>query len=226
MLKCDFHSHSRGDPIDGYLKYSAEALIDMYAQHDYDVCALTWHEGYGYTDSLAEYAKDKGVLLLSGQERTIEGAHVLLLNFSKAECDSILTLDHLRRKKKEDNLVIAPHPYYPMGCSLRDQLDKNIDVFDAIEWSYFFSNILSWNKQAAITAKEHGKPLVATGDVHALWQVGKSYTWVDAKPTAEGVIRAVKEGKVEHVPPPFFRQIPQQVLLATWGNIYQLGQDL
>jgi hypothetical protein len=156
-------------------------------------------------------------------EREIEGHHVLLINFSEQACMRAQTFDDLQKEKNEENLVIAPHPYYPLGCSLHEKLDGHIDMFDAIEWSYFFSD-LWWNKKAAITAKEHGKSLVGGGDVHALWQVGKCYTNVDAEPTVKSVIRAVKEGKVEHVPPPFLRQIPRQMLLVARGNLYQLGQ--
>ena len=52
-------------------------------------------------------------MLIPGIERTIQGKHVLLLNFSRGTED----VTELRRscgaEAREAGLVIAPHPFFP-----------------------------------------------------------------------------------------------------------------
>lgn len=199
MLKADFHAHCKGDPQDVAIKYTAKDLIDAYAKHEYHVIAITWHDGYGYTKKLATYARQKGILLLPGMERTLEGCHVLLINFSKSECEAITTFDKLRKIKKDKHLVIAPHPYFPFGAALQKKVDTHKDVFDALEISQFFPYLLGWNKKAEEKAKSIGVPLVGNGDVHALWQIGRTWTIVQSKKSCLSIIRAIKKGKCHPV---------------------------
>ena len=83
MLKAELHTHIHADPKDGhFVTYSAQELIDEAAQKNFDVLGISCHD-YLYRDQAAEeYARQKGILLLSGVERTIEGKHVLLYNLT------------------------------------------------------------------------------------------------------------------------------------------------
>jgi hypothetical protein len=76
-------------------------------------------------------------------------------------------------------------------------LETHIDSFDAVEFSFFYSRLINPNKKAVQTAGHHGKPLVGSSDCHNIWQVGYTYSVVEAEKTIPSILAAVKEGRVE-----------------------------
>src|SRR3989344_3901440 len=133
MLKVDLHMHVDRDPLD-HIYYSAKQLIDLAAKQKFDVLAITCHDYVFPVKEIQSYAKKKGILLIQGAEKTLMGKHVLIYNINNSDLKKIKTFDDLRKLKQTKNiLVTAPHPYYPMNFCLRKELEKNIDVFDAIE---------------------------------------------------------------------------------------------
>ena len=198
MLKAQLHSHSMEDRMDGCLKYSAKGLIDDVTSKGFEVLAFTFHDQFFYPDELVEYAASKNVLLIPGVEMTIEGKHVLV--YGVKEKPSINTFEELR--KLDNVLIVAPHPYFPRHHSLNDKLLKNIDIFDAIEHSSIYLSYLNYNKRAVRVAKKFNKTLLGMADVHNIDLVDKTYSLIDAEKTVSGVIKAIKEGKVEVVSKP------------------------
>lgn len=194
-LRAELHAHCADDPADG-LRYSAEMLIDGVAGRGVDVLAITCHGACIHTARLAAYARERGVLLVPGLEQYVEGKHVLILNPDPAhlEARDFATLARLRGRGEA---VIAPHPYYPSPTSLGTLLDRNIGLFDAIEYCAFYASVFGFNRRAVAVARRHGLPLVGTQDVHALPYVPTTRTWLTADPTPEGVAEAVRAGRVE-----------------------------
>lgn len=190
--------------------YSAKQLIDHCARLGYDVIAFTLHNKAGTTKDMIAYAKKKGILLISGIEATIEGAHVIVLNVNDAECRKLKSFDDLRRLKTEkDIVVIAPHPYFPSGVCLKNRLAENIDVFDAVEYSHFYTYLVNFNKKAMRIAVKYDKPIIGTSDCHRLYQVGYTYTVLDCRKNLKDVLEAVRKGNggVVSVPFPMLKMI-------------------
>jgi predicted metal-dependent phosphoesterase TrpH len=205
MIKVDLHMHSGEDPADG-LRYPATALIDRAVELGYDAIAITLHGRVIGDERVFEYAQQKGLLLIRAVEWNINGGDVLLYNVTQPEAEKLVTFDDLRayrRERPEDLLVIAPHPFYPRGHSLRDQLEPNIDLFDAIEYAQIH---LPWfdkfNQQAVRVARKHNKPIVANSDSHNLWMFGRHYTLADAAPTLSSIFHAIRAGLVQPISPP------------------------
>jgi predicted metal-dependent phosphoesterase TrpH len=196
MLKVELHTHTSDDPVDR-IPYSAFQLIDQAATLGYDALAITLHERRLDPRHLAPYAADRGIVLIPGIERTIEGKHVLLLNFSAAAEDVCTFEDLARLRARERGLVVAPHPYFPTGSCLGALLERHADLFDAVEWNAMFTRAVNFNARAARWAAAHGKPMVGNGDVHRLWQMGTSFSLVDAPPDATAICEAVRAGRVE-----------------------------
>ena len=123
----------------------------------------------------------KGVVLISGVERTLESRHVLLLNFP-GECATVRDFDEIRELKIRypHGLVVAPHAFYPIGSALSGEVDRWADVIDALEVNSMFTSWLNFNNRAVRWAKAHGKPLVGNTDLHLLGQMGTTYSLVDA----------------------------------------------
>jgi predicted metal-dependent phosphoesterase TrpH len=201
MLKIDLHTHTADDPSDR-IPYQTHELIDRAATLRFDSLAITLHDRQLDLEPYREYAATRGVVLIPGIERTIEGRHVLLLNYSGAAeaVDSFDALADLR--KREQGLVIAPHPFFPAASALRDALARHAHLFDAVEWNGMFTRRINFNLPAARWARRYGKPIVGNGDVHRLEQLGTTYSLVDAEPDARAICEAIAAGRVRFVATP------------------------
>ncbi|HXD15683.1 MAG TPA: PHP-associated domain-containing protein [Vicinamibacterales bacterium] len=201
MLKVELHTHTSDDPIDP-IPYSTFDLIDRAAELEYDALAITLHDKQLDTAIYTQYAASRGIVLVPGIERTIDGRHVLLLNFSRAS-EAVGSFDDLRAlKAREQGLVIAPHPFFPAASALRGWTERHADVFDAIEYNAMFTRYLNFNILGERWAARHGKPMVGNCDVHRLQMLGTTYSLVDAAPNADSICSAIAAGHVHVVATP------------------------
>jgi len=200
MLKADFHIHTKEDKNDKFvIRYNSKELIDHAAKKGFDVLALTYHGQFSYNEELANYAREKGILLIPGIESYIKGRHVIILNTTK-EAEKINTFEELREFKRSNPeiFIIAPHPYYPRSNCLQKEFLSNIDVFDGVEYCHYYCRGYNpYNKKAIKVAKKHNKTVVGTSDAHWLFQFNKTYSLVDAEKSIKGVMDALRQGKVE-----------------------------
>lgn len=202
MLKVDLHTHTADDPAD-LIPHSTSALIDRAAALGYDAIAITLHDRQLDLAPWRRQAQDRGIVLIPGVERTIQGRHVLLLNFPPVaeRIDSFEALRDL--KARFGGLVIAPHPFYPAGTCLGSDMNRHADLFDAVEWTWFYTaGTRRFNERAAEWARLRGKPLVANGDVHRLRQLGTTYSLVDADRDVDGICESIRAGRVTTVSQP------------------------
>jgi predicted metal-dependent phosphoesterase TrpH len=196
VLKVELHTHTSDDPSDE-IPYSTGQLIDRAADLGYGALAITLHDRQIDLRPFASYAAARRVTLIHGIERTIEGRHVLLLNFSPAT-ESVHSFDDLAQLKGREpaGLVVAPHPFFPIGASLRELMERHAPLFDAVEYNAMFTSVLNFNRQAERWARRHGKPMVGNGDVHRLRQLGSTWSLVDAEPTPNAICEAIRSGRV------------------------------
>ena len=204
MLKIDLHTHCNEDPVDIWIKHSPKELIDHASNLGFDVISITCHNKVVYSENLQEYANGKEILLIPGAEKDIEGRHVLLYNFTQEEIDQINNFEDLRRIKKAHHLVIAPHPFYiylnplrPRQISLFSKLEKNIDLFDGIEFCHLYTKRVNGsNKKAELIAKKHNLPLIAGSDVHNLEHMGTNFSFVDCEKNINSILTSIKEKNI------------------------------
>ena len=110
MLKVELHTHTSDDPRD-FVPHSALDLIDRAANLGYHALAITLHDRQLDVRKLATYAKERGLLLIPGIERTIRGKHVLLINFPVEVEQARSFEDVATLKDRSGGLVIAPPPF-------------------------------------------------------------------------------------------------------------------
>lgn len=201
MLKIDLHIHTADDPADR-IPYQTHELVDRAAELGFDALAITLHDRQLDLAPFRAYAAIRGIVLIAGMERTIEGRHVLLVNYSRA-AETVDSFDDLARlKARERGLVIAPHPFFPARSALRGFLSKHAHLFDAVEWNAMFTRRVNFNLPAARWARRQGTPMVGNGDVHRLEQLGTTYSLVDAEPRADAICDAIAAGRVQVVAQP------------------------
>jgi predicted metal-dependent phosphoesterase TrpH len=213
MLKVELHVHTVDDPVDR-IPYTTSDVIDRAAALGYDAVAITLHESQLDLHRFGAYAAARGVVLIPGVERTIEGRHVLLLNFSRA-AERVRTFADLAwLRKRERGLVVAPHPFFPTPVCLRGVLDRHPHLFDAVERNAMFVRGIDFNRRAERWAARHGKPVVGNCDVHRLEQLGTTYSLVDAPPDADAICEAIRSGRVRVVSRPLSWTEAARVLAA------------
>jgi hypothetical protein len=153
-----------------------------------------------YDEKLVTYAEKMDIVLFSGVERSINHKHLLLINFS--DVSSLSSYDAILRAKKDNNLVIAPHPFFPGMQSLGKEMYYQSALFDAIEYCHFYSPQLNFNREAVRYAKQYGLPLIAGSDAHVLEQFGRCYSLVKSEKNRDAIIKAIKKGHIQVVAPP------------------------
>jgi predicted metal-dependent phosphoesterase TrpH len=195
MLKVELHTHTADDPVDR-IPHTLPQLIDRAATLGYHALAITLHERQLDVRPYADYAAERGIVLIPGMERSIEGRHTLLLNF-KSGAEDVRTFDDLAHlKRRQPGLVVAPHPFFPGPTCLGGRLDRHASLFDAVERNAMFTVSVDFNRRAERWAAEHGKPMVGNCDVHRLRQLGTTYSMVDAEPHPDSICSAIIEGRV------------------------------
>jgi predicted metal-dependent phosphoesterase TrpH len=153
-----------------------------------------------FNQDLFSYAKERDILLIPGMEMTIQRRHVLVLIPSVHKpCPDIPSLSKLRRP---ETLIIAPHPYFPGTTSLNGYLLKHLNLFDALEYSHFYSQMINFNQKAGEISQSFGLPLVGTSDAHFLSQLGSTYSLIHAEKNLEAIFAGIRQNMVKVISRP------------------------
>lgn len=220
-LKANLHFHSKEDPLDS-IPYTLKEGIDEAARLKFDVLAITLHNTFGYSSEVAQYAAARGILLISGIEKTIHGCHVVVLNCDDT-VESVSSFEELATYKytHPECFVLAPHPYFFI-FSLQEKLEEYPDLFDAIEWSWYYSRMVHRaNDRARDIAASHAKPFVATSDTHRLRYLDRSYALIEAaSKDADAIMQALRSGSFENIsrPSSFFREMLIRQVCISLGD--------
>ncbi|MFA6994908.1 MAG: PHP domain-containing protein [Patescibacteria group bacterium] len=187
-VKASLHIHTAEDVLEGrHIFYNIYQLIDAAKKLDFKILALTGHEHFIYRSEYGAYAKKNGILLIPGIELTViskshKKNHVVVLNCGP-DIESIKTFPDLENYKRNhlDIFIIAPHPNFHLGVSLGlKNLEKYIELFDAIEHSWFYTKWFNLNIAVAKIAQKYHRPLVATSDLHQLAYLDRDYALIES----------------------------------------------
>jgi predicted metal-dependent phosphoesterase TrpH len=209
MIRVELHAHTSDDQED-LLPHSARDLILRVAALGYGGLAITLHDTVWDPAPLAVFAREHGVRLIPGIERTIEGCHVLILNAPAAAMLAVRRFEDLAPLKAvhPHALIVAPHACFPIGTAVgRRRLDASRPVWDAIEVNAMHVAGVDWNRDAIEWATTNGVPMVGNGDVHRLTQLGRTWSEVDVDipadlsdaAAADAICDAIRAGQVRVV---------------------------
>ena len=210
-LKADLHLHTREG--DRFIAYDARDLVDRAAREGFQVLSITNHDTFTYNEELAAYAREREILLIPGVEATIEGKHVLLYNVDVPP-QRIHTFADLRRLRSSEWLVVAAHPFFPGSICLRERLLDEINLFDAIESSHFYTGWFDFNRRAVRLARAVGLPLLGTSDSHLVQQFGTTYSLIEGELTVESVVAAIRKGWVRIASRPLTLQQCARIMIG------------
>lgn len=220
VLKSQLHIHVKGDPADS-ISYNAKTLLDEAERLGFKVLAITCHRKVVFEEDWKKYAEQKKILLLPGIELEIDKKHIVCINANE-EIQKVKTFRDLEKYKKAhpNSLIMAPHPFFPGKSTLKKDLEKNIDLFDAIEISWAYTKKIDFNRKAVKVAKKYKKTLIATADCHLLKQLKTDrYCLIEADPKISSVINAIKKNKIKNIhTPTTIPKIIEHFILTGWQN--------
>ncbi len=202
-MLASLHNHTGSDPIDP-IPYSEEDFIDHAAKDGFKIVAITCHNKHVVTKKLIKYAKEKGILLIPGIEKSIKRRHIVILN-STRESEDIKTFADLKKYKENhpECFIFPAHPYFPSLNIFKDEIEPNIDCFDGIELSWWYSKLINFNKKGEKLAKKYDLPFIGTSDTHFLHLHGKTYCQIDAKElSTKSVLEALRKGDFKNITKP------------------------
>lgn len=198
VIKVDLHIHTADDPVDR-IPHSTLEVIDCAATRGFGALAITLHDRQFDPQSLSGYAASRGITLIPAVERTIQGRHLLLINFP-AHADRVGSFDDVAALKARHpaGLVVVPHPFFPIGNAMRGWLDGIAHLVDAVEYNGFYTRALNFNRAAVRWAARNRKPVVGGSDTHRLMGFGHTCSLVEAEVnTPDAICAAIKAGKVQ-----------------------------
>ncbi|NIR51249.1 PHP domain-containing protein [candidate division KSB1 bacterium] len=221
LVKADFHLHTSEDREDR-VAHSAHELIKYAAKTGFNAISITNHNTFTFSRDLENFAADLGVLLIPGIEKKVEGKHVLILNAYPAT-ERIKTFAELLNAKNDGVFVIAPHPFFKTSECLGNKLLENLDLFDALEFSFCYSKWFNLNKQTLRLAEEKALPVVGNSDCHVLKYMGVCHSVLQATDlTLEGVFSAIHSEQVQVVSQPLSLAILARILFEMKFKKYKL----
>lgn len=222
MLKCQFHIHAAGDPVEN-ISYTYKDIVNEAKRLSYDVLCITCHQRLFFTKKMERYARKKGLLLIPGIEFEINKKHILCIN-AHPDIEKVDSFEKLKKYKKNhpESLIVAPHPFFPGNNTLKKALIENILLFDAIEYSYAYTKTKNYNDEAVALAKRWKKPIIATSDCHILKYFDLAYTLVDSKKNTSSILQAIKNKriKITHSPTNYFT-IFKIIFLIYYQNLFK-----
>ncbi len=208
-IKTNLHFHTNDDPGDP-ITYSMKEGIDKAVSLGFGSLAITCHQKFAWTKEYDEYAKSKGLVLIPGIELYVGNTlndsrrHVIVLN-AVSSVETVRTFEDLTsyKRKHPEAFILAPHPYFYGDINLKEFLEKYIDLFDAVEQSWFYSRWFNRNIKGKAVAEKYKLPFVSTSDTHFFDFLDTNYCLVDTESaTSEAILSAIKSGKFENTTSP------------------------
>lgn len=191
MLSLDLHCHTRffhGHErlAEQFDPYGHRLLSAAARRRGLDGVALTNHDYYRpLGDPIG------GFLSIPGIEISTTRGHIVVLGPdppTRTRPDELTPGEAIDLAHGRDCVAIIAHPF-------RNSTIRETDVaFDAIECNG--KHPRTWPLVREI-ADERGIPLVGGSDAHYPVEIGRAYTRVDAEPTPEAIVEAIREGRVE-----------------------------
>ena len=209
MLKAQLHIHTKEDPDDNnFVKYTAKELIYFASKQNFEVLAITCHNKVVFDEKIQEYAQQKDILLIPAVERAIDGKHVLIYNISENESQKINSFEDLeswRNEKKTQNqptLVIAAHPFFHSPTCLKNKIIEHLDLFDAWEYSFFYTRLFNPNKKMVKLSRKYSKPILGNADVHKLTDLNRTYSLINSEKNIASFFKAIKNNQIKVITKP------------------------
>jgi len=198
MISACIHIHTKYSPDS---PTEPRDLIKFAKKLNLDVLGITDHYTAKGAVETRKLAKEKGILVLIGQEVKTNYGDVLVFGTEANLSTDFFGL--LDKAKSEGLLVILPHPFDVMrkrsavGVNISaEKLSSAAKKLDAIEVFNSRCFLNTYNKQAEEFADSHNLPGIAGADAHLLEELDNARNTINCGKSEEEVYKAIRGGKV------------------------------
>lgn len=193
MFGVDLHLHT---VFSSDSTISPKLIVDQLHAHPLiKGVAITDHntlEGYFAVRKLASVYED--LVILPGIEISTNRGDIVVLGVEEKPEYPLTLNSTIKFAKATDGVIVIPHPYRSLGIG---DSAMNIDAH-AIEVLNPTAT-LKENMQAQELARAKNLPGVAGTDAHNVKEMWTVFTEIEAQPTVEGVLNAIRKGSVKAV---------------------------
>ena len=194
MYKMDSHIHSEYSPdslskIDDILKVARRENIDILEISDHNTV-------YGTSEIVAK-TRNTDILAIPSIEISSSQGHILGFGCEENIPQGLSPEDTIDRIHDLGGLAIVPHPYCFYRHGLLCKSDYKDLKIDAIETKNARFIIGYCNNKAKNLAKRENIPTLGASDAHYWEFVGDCYSLIECEKDIDGVLKAIKKGKVE-----------------------------
>ena len=171
LRKYDLHTHTSFSPC-GSMK--PDELIAQALSVSLHGIAITDHNTMDGVMQALEMQEDgtapQTLEIIPGEEITTDRGEIIGL-FLKEAIEPGAFEDTIAAIKKQNGLVIVPHPFDPIRKAVKP-LDQEAILFDAIEVLNGRAAYAAINKQARTYAQRNNRAMVCGSDAHYPFEVG------------------------------------------------------
>lgn len=193
MLRVDFHVHTT---FSGDSSIHPRLLVDQLHNHPLiKAVAITDHntlKGYVRVQELARSYED--LIIIPGVEISTEDGDLIVLGVNESPKTPISLDSAVDFAKDNGGVIVIPHPYRSMGIG---DLGLRIEAH-AVEVINPTST-KEENKLASNLSKLKNLPGVAGSDAHSPVELWNVFTEVDAQPSVEALLEAIRKGMVKPI---------------------------
>ena len=190
MLRLDLHVHSRASKD---AKGTLQELAVVAKERGLDGFAVTDHNVLPDLEELRSVQEETGCLLIPGMEiSSIEG-HILAIGVRVDIPRGQSMQETIHAIHRAGGVAVPSHPLKVFSGAGPTVLASLAGV-DAIEGRNGRDRKLVQENSMAL-AESLGLPTVGGTDAHWIHDIGTTYTMVDAEPTEEAVLNAIRAGK-------------------------------
>jgi predicted metal-dependent phosphoesterase TrpH len=185
--------------------YSIDSLITLeelvfYAKkRGLDGVAITDHDRL---EGALKMAAETHFLIIPGIEISSSEGHIVGLNVTQPVSGNLNSHETVDRIHAAGGIAVACHPITFFKGSLGKHTDSTFDAVEVINSSAIPFNY-AVNQSMKIAARL-GKPRLAGSDAHYGPEIGCAYTFVNAEPNVDNVVKAISRGMCQ----PFGNSIP------------------
>jgi predicted metal-dependent phosphoesterase TrpH len=186
-LHVDLHIHTvySNDSI-----ITPQELVFYAKKAGLNAVAVTDHNNW---ESARKIAKETDFLVVPGMEVSSLHGHIVALNVSESIPRDLPTDETVDRIHRAGGIAIACHPFALFKGSIGKHVTNKFDAIEGINASAFpFASAL---RKAVELGDRLGLPKVAGTDAHWGPVIGRAYTVIEAEPTVEAIMGAIKKGQ-------------------------------
>ncbi|RQD83605.1 MAG: PHP domain-containing protein [Methanocalculus sp. MSAO_Arc2] len=189
-LRCDLHIHTNHSR-DGESR--VEDIVRRAEDVGLDAIAITDHD----TVSGARYAMtlQTPVLIIPGIEVSTKQGHLLVLGVTDLIPPGLTVAQTIKIARSMGGVTILPHPFHMLRHGVGLRLREAFALVDAVEAFNSRFIVGTANRKASRMARRYGKPCIGGSDAHHWRYVGYGSTLIDADPSVESILAAIREGR-------------------------------